>query len=63
VWLAVIMETRRGTDESPRGLCEILSSTRPVNETEQGRMMRKGNRGKKEGKSRPKDSGSAVRLE
>jgi len=27
-----------------------------------GRMMRKGNRGKKERKSRPKDSGSAVRF-
>ena len=30
--LALTMETRRGTEESPRGLCEISSSARPVNE-------------------------------
>ena len=36
VLLALIMETRRGTEESPRGLCERLSSTRPVNEAKQG---------------------------
>ena len=49
VWLALIMETRKGTEESPRGLCEISSSTRPVNEPKQeGNTMRKENRGKKE---------------
>jgi len=57
------METRKGTAESPRGLCERSSSTRPVNEAKQGRMMRKGNKGKERRESRPKDSGSAVRLE
>ena len=30
------METRRGAEESPRGLCEISSSIRPVNEPKQG---------------------------
>jgi len=34
-----------------------------VNEAKQGRMMRKGNKGKERRESRPKDSGSAVRLE
>ena len=32
VLLALMMETRRGTEESPRGLCEISSSVRSVNE-------------------------------
>ena len=32
VWLALTMETRKGTEESPRGLCEISSSVRSVNE-------------------------------
>jgi len=32
VLLAFIMEARRGAEASPRGLCEISSSTRPVNE-------------------------------
>jgi len=27
MWLALRMETRRGTEESPRGLCEMSSST------------------------------------
>jgi len=58
VWLALTMETRKGTEESPRGLCEISSSTRPVNETEQGsNTMRKGNRGKKESKADPRNRG------
>ena len=64
VLLALIMETRRGTAESPRGLCEISSSTRPVNEAKHGGEMRKEKKGKKrKRKSRPKDSGSMVKLE
>ena len=64
VWLVLMMETRSGTEESPRGLCEISSSTRLVNEAiNRGRMMRRVKKGKKEGKSKPKDFGSAVRLE
>ena len=35
VRLALIMETIKGTEESLRGLCEISSSTRPVNEPKQ----------------------------
>ena len=35
VWLALIMETRKGTAESPRGLCEISSSIMRVNEAKQ----------------------------
>jgi len=42
VLLALIMETRSGTAESPKKLCEISSSIRPVNEAiNRGRMMRK----------------------
>jgi len=53
VLLALIMETRRGTEESPRELCEILSSTRPVNEAiNRGRMMRRGKEGRKERKEK-----------
>jgi len=65
VLLAFIKETRRGTEESPRGLCERSSSTRPVNEAKQeGNTMRRGKKGKeRKGKSRPNDSGSVVRLE
>ena len=64
VWLALIMETRRGTEESPRGLCEISSSTRPVNEAERGEDdEERVKEERKKGKSRPKDSGSVVRLE
>ena len=37
VWLTLIRETRRGTEESPRGLCEISSSVRAVNEAKQGK--------------------------
>jgi len=50
VWLPLIMETRWETEEFPRGLCEISSSVRAVNEAiNRGRMMRKGKkRGKKE---------------
>ena len=45
----MIMETRRGTEESPRGLCERLSSTRPVNEAKQGEDdEEREKRGKKE---------------
>jgi len=67
VRLALIMETRRGTEESPRGLCEMSSSTRAVNEPKQkSNTMRKENKGKKrkerERRSRPKDSGSEVRV-
>ena len=56
------METRKGTAESPRGLREISSSTRPVNEAEQGKDDEE-REYRKERKSRPKDSGRMVRLE
>jgi len=47
VWLVLMMETRSGTEESPRGLCEISSSTRLVNEAiNRGRMMRRGKKGR-----------------
>ena len=36
MWLALRMETRRGAEESPRGLCERSSSIRPVNEPKTG---------------------------
>jgi len=58
------METRRGTAESPRGLCERSSSIRPVNEPKQGKDDEESEIGKvRERRSRPKNSASAVRLE
>jgi len=58
VWLALRMETRRGTEESPRGLCEISSSTRPVNEAKQGEEVRKGKkRERRKEKADPKIQG------
>jgi len=49
VRLALITETRRGTEESPRGLCERSSWIRAVNAAKrEGRGMRRENKGKKE---------------
>ena len=61
-WLALIMETRRGTAESPRGLCERSSSIRPVNEPKQGKDDEESEIGKvrerKKGKADPRIRGA-----
>jgi len=57
------METRRGTEESLRGLCEISNSARPVNEAKTGKDDEEREKRERKVKSRRKDSGSAVRLE
>ena len=63
-WLALIMETRRGTEESPRGLCERSSSTRLVNNAKKRmRIEDEDGQRKNKWKNIPKDSGSMVRLE
>ena len=69
VRLDLIIDARNGTEESPRGLCERSSSTRPVNEAERERGkggVREGDPRKRESvvkKTPPKDSGGAKRLE
>jgi len=63
VLLALIMETRRGTEESPRGLCEISSSIKSVNETKRGEQRIRVINRRREGRREEYSMTLGVRLD